>query len=297
MKKFWAFLAVLFAFSMTAEFAHAKKLGGGKSFGKSYQTAPAQPAKPAAAPANSGQQPTQPAGGNKGMLGGLMGGLLAGGLIAALLGGAFEGLQIMDMLLFALLGFVLFKLFRSSRAKSQIPGPAPAAAMAGNGAMEQTVQQRTAPTGRPVFEFGQPAAAPAAAASVEPAPFVPFNLPQGFDVKAFTEGAKAHYRTLQEAWNKNDLASIQEYVTPELYNSLRDERATLEPEQHTQVLWVEAELVRADQMFGKAELSIRFRGRYRDDVEGVEEDITDVWHLERDLGQEGSPWFICGIEA
>jgi predicted lipid-binding transport protein (Tim44 family) len=32
-------------------------------------------------------------------------------------------------------------------------------------------------------------------------------------------------------------------------------------------------------------------------VEGLEEDITDVWHLERDLTQPNAPWLIIGIQA
>lgn len=297
MKKFWAIFAMLFAFTMTSEWAYAKKFGGGKSFGKSYQTAPAQPSKPTAAPSSPSQQPGQPTNGRRGLLGGLMGGLLAGGMIAALFGGAFEGLQIMDILLFALIGFVLFKLFKASRANAQ--GPAPA--VAGGSPLGQPSMQREmqGDAQRPVFEFDQnaPAAEAQTVQNGEPAPFVPFNLPAGFDSKAFLDGAKEHYRTLQDAWNKNDLAKIQEYVTPALYNELRAERASLSGEQHTDVLWVEAELVRADQMFGKAELSVKFRGRYRDAVEGVEEDITDIWHLERDLGQAASPWYISGVES
>ncbi len=47
-------------------------------------------------------------------MGGILGGLLAGGLLAALFGsGAFEGIQFMDILIIAVLAFILFKIFRS----------------------------------------------------------------------------------------------------------------------------------------------------------------------------------------
>ncbi len=126
---------------------------------------------------------------------------------------------------------------------------------------------------------------------------VPFNLPAGFDMNGFLAGARDHYRTLQEAWNKNDLAKIQEYVTPSLYNDLREERATLPGDQHTEVLFVDAELVRADHTASESELSIKFTGRYRDTTEGVEEPITDIWHLRRDLTHPDAPWLIEGIEG
>lgn len=297
MKKFWAFLAILLAFALTTEVAHAKRFGGGKSFGRSYQTAPSQPSKSYADNSYQRQQaasaPTPAKRG--GLMKGLLGGLLAGGLIAALFGmGAFDGIQLMDILIVAVIAFVLFKLFRSFSQK-QAPvmhrQPAYAGASAGGQAAPQT----------PVFgsgqgdRFGNTGAA--VVAPVSSASDVPFNLPMGFDVTSFLNGAKEHYRTLQDAWNKNDLGKIQEYVTPELFQELTAERAALTGEQHTEVLSVEAELVRADQVFGNAEVSIKFTGRYRDTVEGVEEAFTDVWHLERDFGKSDAPWFVTGIQS
>ena len=31
--------------------------------------------------------------------------------------------------------------------------------------------------------------------------------------------------------------------------------------------------------------------------DGVEEDITDIWHLERDLTTDNAPWLIVGIQG
>lgn len=285
MKKLWTLLAMILTMSLTvtAFDAHAKRFGSGKSFGQTYKTAPAPASKPdaqsqQAAPAQNVAGQTA---GRKGMLGGLIGGLLAGGLIAAMLGsGAFEGIQFMDILIIGLLAFVIFKLLRSRR-----PAATPAPAYAG------------AP-------MGTASPAPAAFTSASAATSggftqseVPFNLPAGFDMTAFLAGAREHYRTLQDAWNQNDLAKIQEYVSPELYNELRAERAALTGEQHTEVMFIDAELVRADQVGNRAEVSIKFTGRYRDSVENVEEDIQDIWHLERNTAQSGSPWYIVGIES
>lgn len=60
------------------------------------------------------------------------------------------------------------------------------------------------------------------------------------------KGILKHYRTLQVAWNDNDFSKIQEYVTPELFNELKQERANYAGAQHTEVLYVDAELVRAE---------------------------------------------------
>ncbi len=302
MKKLAAVLAILLTFTFTMEVAHAKRMGGGKSFGRTYQTAPSQPSSTGAAAQR--QQAAQPSptaqaaskAPGKGMMGGLLGGLLVGGLFAALFaGGAFEGLQFMDILMIGLLAWVALMVFRRLRKGPAAPvarAPQPAYAHAGAAAPAAMRQA----TSQPVFGSRRemPAAAPVAATSSHA---VPFNLPMGFDTPAFLTGATEHYRILQDAWNQNDLPKIQEYVTAELYADLLVERAALPAAQHTEVLAVNAELVRADQQFGEAEVSIRFHGRYRDVVEAVEDDFTDIWHLTRDYTKDDAPWHIVGIES
>lgn len=290
MKALWALVVILFTFTMTMDEAHAKRMGGGKSFGRSYQTAPAPSRNAADAPAQRQQTAAPGRTANKGgLMGGLLGGLLVGGLFAALFaGGAFEGLQLMDILIIAALAFIIFKVIKSLRqgpAVARTPAPQPAYAGAGQGASPSPV-------------FGARREMPlAATASSGASHAVPFNLPLGFDTPAFIEGAKEHYRVLQDAWNRNDLPKIQEYMTPELYAELKAERASLTTDPHTEVLSVDAELVRADQQFGKAEVSIRFSGRCRDAAEGTEEAFVDIWHLERDYTRDDAPWFITGMQS
>lgn len=300
-------MAIIMAFSFVfnVPVADAKKFGGGKSFGRSHNTASA-PKQPAAAP-QQGSKQTAAQSSRKGMLGGLLGGLLAGGLIAALFGGAFSGLQMMDILIIALLAFVLFKVFRSmNRAKAM------AAGHGGNHAdftPEQSGQTQQPPSLGNLFgqnreqqeESSSQVSQPAGLGSTQPqtgfgASDVPMNLPDGFDLSAFMNGARDHYRTLQEAWNKNDLETMGEYLAPELFLQLKAERAALGGEQHTEVMFVDAELGRADHNNSVVEISVRFTGKYRDTVEGVEEDITDIWHLQRSLKEPNAPWLIVGIE-
>lgn len=102
---------------------------------------------------------------------------------------------------------------------------------------------------------------------------------------------------MQGAWNHNQLDTIEEYVSPSLFEDLKAERAKLEGEQHTDVMYVDAEIVRAEYDANKAQLSLQFSGRYRDAAEGVEEDIEDIWHLERDLTVPNAPWLIVGIQG
>ncbi|MFD2230206.1 Tim44 domain-containing protein [Alkalimarinus sediminis] len=293
MKKFWVIMTILFAFTLTTSHVEAKKFGGGKSFGKSFLTSPSK-SKTAPSSNNSKQQaaPNTPAKG--GMMKGMLGGLLAGGLIAALIGGgAFEGIQIMDIILIALVAFIAIRLFKGmAQAKMAAAQPAYAGNQTRQNAGSDMFGSSTSNNQHGDATFSEEK--PAGFTNEES---VPFNLPADFDINNFLSGARDHYRTIQKAWNENNIEMIKEYVNEELFAHLKQERASLSGEQHTEVMFVDAELVRADQQFGIAELSIKFSGRYRDTVENVEEDITDVWHLERDTTQDNAPWLIVGIEA
>ena len=75
MKTLWALVAILFTFTFVMEEAHAKRMGGGKSFGRSYQTAPAPSRNNADAPAQRQQADAAKPAQQGTKKGGLMGGL------------------------------------------------------------------------------------------------------------------------------------------------------------------------------------------------------------------------------
>ncbi len=301
MKRFFTLFALMFVMVLSAPHAEAKKFGGGKSFGKSFKTAPAPKSQPTntntigkqSDPASAAKSSSK-----KGLMGGLLGGLLAGGLIAAMFGGAFDGFQFMDFIIIALIAFVLFKIFKGMMAAKNGSISRPSNQAYAGGHQPQQPEQN-----KGYYHEQQQFRENAAASSGSAGGFgavnndVPFNYPPNFDISGFVNGAREHYRTLQGAWNHNELATIQEYVTPELYNDLVEERRKLDGDQHTEVMYVDAEIVRADYDGKRAQLSLQFSGRYCDRQEGVEEDITDIWHLERDMTQANAPWLIVGIQA
>jgi len=280
MKIFLTMLAIIFTLVSTVPDVHAKKFGGKRSIGKTQQTTTQQK--------QASQQATTPANksNKKGIMGGILGGLLVGGLIASMMGGAFEGFQMMDFLLIAGVAFILFKIFRSmSQAKAGAQAQPQAAYAADQAQYKQNQEQDQ-----------QPQATGLGGGFAASENQVPFNLPADFDLSSFLEGARSHYKTLQQAWNDNDIEKIQEYVSNELYNELSKQRAQLEQQPNTEVMFLDAELVRADNSDKLAEISVKFSGRYRDLGENLEEDIAEVWHLERQVSQADAPWLIVGIE-
>ncbi|ELB2923265.1 Tim44 domain-containing protein [Vibrio alginolyticus] len=290
MKRLFSIVALLMFTVAVTPIAEAKKFGGSKSFGKSYKTAPA-PKQQQQNTNTVGKDQTTKSSSKKGLMGGLLGGLLAGGLLAAFFGGAFEGIQFMDILIIGLIAFVIFKLMRGMLGAKQ-------------GSMNQHRQQPAFGGNASKFEQPnmqnfeqQPNTNNGGFGGFGAQTDVPHNYPPGFDQAAFINGSREHYRILQGAWNHNQLETIEEYVSPSLFEDLKAERAKLDGEQHTDVMYVDAEIVRADYDANKAQLSLQFSGRYRDTVEGVEEEIEDIWHLERDLTAPNALWLIVGIQG
>jgi len=111
-----SFLTLFIGVTVLSVDADARRFGGGMSFGKSFSkqksfTKPA-PKQNLAGKAAQGSR----AGGMMGILGGLaMGGLLG----ALFFGGAFEGINFMDLLIFAGIAFVLYRLFRGSASQRE----------------------------------------------------------------------------------------------------------------------------------------------------------------------------------
>ncbi|MBA2778232.1 Tim44 domain-containing protein [Billgrantia kenyensis] len=252
---------------LAVEHAEARRMGGGGNVGNFSRSADRPAAAPnQAAPARQAQS-GQAAGSR---MPGMLGGMLAGGLLAALFfGGAFDELRLMDILLIAGLGFLLFRLL--ARRRTAVAG---------------TTQQPAQPHAEPQAFQPAPGASMGGAAAFD-------SLPTWFDRERFLSGAKEHFMTLQRAWDNNDFAGIQEYVTPELYNLLREERSKHPANNRTEIVRLFAELGNVREIGSQAEATVIFHGVLEENAEQTE--FNETWHLVRDL-RDGAPWYLQGIE-
>ncbi|TCO81003.1 putative lipid-binding transport protein (Tim44 family) [Plasticicumulans lactativorans] len=280
-----SFLAMCLLFLTGAWFvpeAEAARMGGGKSMGRQESTwsrqaapgpsAPAAQPRPAADPAMA-----RPAGSR---WAGPIAGLVAGGLLGALFfGGAFEGLQMADVLVLVLvLAAVVFFVRRMRRARVQ---PVPATAQA----------------------YAAPAAA--AAAGRVAAPTIGSGLggqagearPAWFDEARFLQGAKTHFINLQAAWDRGDLEKLREYVTPELHAELARERAQPGNEApYTEVVELHAELVSFRTYPDHVLASVRYSGLIREARGAEPQRFVEVWNVQRGMGDARANWYVAGIQ-
>ncbi|SEG70225.1 Tim44 domain-containing protein [Marinobacterium lutimaris] len=298
--------AFLLSVLMPVDDAHAKRLGGGFSLGKSYsapkKTSPAPTAnkqQDAQQTTNTAQQPgtTQRRPG----MGGLMGGLLAGGLLGALFfGGAFEGIQIMDILIVAVIGFVLFKLFAGRRQAQQQQQ-----AYAGAGPQPDMGQWRTSSQEEPQVQARQQHQAEPQASQPEPVADSGFgaslaepelNLPEWFNKRAFLDQACSHFTGLQKAWDECNWEELKSYTTAELFEELKAQRGRFPDRQTTEVDSVMADLINFIDEKDHVIVSINFYGWLREDEQSGLAEFSEIWHLSRDMSVENADWFIVGIE-
>lgn len=257
----------LFSLGPALDFAEARRMGGGGNVGSFSRSADRPATAPSqAAPARQGQQ----AAGSR--MPGMMGGLLAGGLLAALFfGGAFDELRLMDILVVAGLAFLLFRLFARRRPLMADGQAGPPEAHMGSAKAGVAPQTDISPMGGGAFA----------------------SAPEWFDRERFLSGAKEHFMTLQRAWDNNDFSGIQEYVTPELYNLLREERARHPANNRTETVRLFAELGMVEEVGQQAEATVIFHGIL--DENGEQNQFNETWHLVRDL-RDGAPWYVQGIE-
>jgi len=290
------FLILLLGLLMPMEEAHAKRFGGGFSLGKSYSAPKRVAPAPAASRTQDAQKATNPnqagATTRRSGFGGLLGGLLAGGLLGALFfGGAFEGIQLMDILLIALVGFILFKLL--ARKKSAQPAYAGASATAEPEPQAQPwgAQRRQAePQPQPEPASWSGSADDSHLAEPE------LKLPQWFNKDAFLTQACDHFTSLQKAWDESNWDEIASYTTPELCAELKAQRARFPERQHTEVVSVMAELVNFIDEQSQVIASIHFYGWLREDEQSDTAEFSEIWHLSRDMSVDNADWFIVGIE-
>jgi predicted lipid-binding transport protein (Tim44 family) len=278
--------------TVSADYAEAKKrFGGGGSFGKMFSTpkkaAPApSPSKNTAQPTNN--QTTTTAAKPKPGMGGLMGGLLAGGILGALFfGGAFEGIQMMDILIIAVIAFILFRFLGRMKQPQQKPQYA-----GGYEAPQQEQQPQQRSSVEPQSSGFEPT--PLMSNSLAEAQL---ELPAWFDKEAFLAGAREHFVHLQSAWNSNDLEEIQTYCEADFYQMLVAERAKLGSETlDNEVVSVMVELLGFNEFDDRAELSINFYGWMREGTGAQTSEFNEIWHLSRDTSSSDADWFIVGIE-
>ena len=280
MKRFLSIaMALCIGLTMSLD-ANAKRFGGGKSFG-SAPSHQARQAAPAAAPAAAGAAGAAAKAGGASRWLGPLAGLAAGGLLASMfMGGGFQGMQFFDILIMAVIAFLIFRFIAARRRKQQAdmmapPGHAP--------------MQREAFDAKPAAPsiFGGGSAAPAARPVI--------NAPAWFNEQSFLEAARNHFQSLQQHWDANEMDKIAEFVTPQMLDFLKRERADLgDGFQSTYIDNLTVQLDGLDDRADKTIATLTFSGLSKTSRFDQGEAFSESWNMERQQG-DNQPWLVAGI--
>ncbi|WP_095137766.1 Tim44 domain-containing protein [Pseudomonas sp. Irchel s3a10] len=287
MKRFLSIaMALCIGLTMSLD-ANAKRFGGGKSAGAAptHQTSQMAPSSPgmggaaATAGAAGAAGAAAKAGGASKWLGPLAG-IAAGGLLASMfMGGGFQGMQIFDILIMAVIAFVIFRFIAARRRKQQEH-----LAPAGAPMQREAFEQKSAAMGS---IFGG-SAAPVAARPV-------INAPAWFNEQNFLEAARSHFQSLQQHWDANEMDKIAEFVTPQMLDFLKRERADLgEGFQSTYIDNLQVQLDGVDDRADKTIATLTFSGVSKTSRFDQGEVFSESWNMERPQG-ENQPWLVAGI--
>ena len=291
--------AASFTLMLMAPDADARRLSGGRSFGKQSSTANQQQAAPparqaATAPASTPPAAAQPAG-NRWM--GPLTGLAAGLGIAALMSHLGLGEAMAELLGNALLiglavmaGVFVWRMLRRSTP-----------ALAGARPMQPgfaTATPQTAHSGQ-MSVLGTPLPGSSAAPLITPsvsAADSPWGVPADFDTAGFLRVAKVHFIRMQAASDEKNLADIREFTTPEVFAEIK---LQLDEDQakggKTDIMDLDAVLLGIETGSTQYLASVRFSGSLREDGQNASAPFTEVWNLSKPVKGRGG-WLLSGIQ-
>lgn len=303
----------------------ARRFGGGKSFGQQSgnvtqrNAAPAQnAAKPApAAPATPPAVPKKPWGA---MLGGLAAGLGLAWLASSLgLGAAFGQALMFGLLALAVMAIIGMVL--RARSKSASAGAAgPLAFQGAGGAPAGVTPSQYSPdhvgndaSARPwernstAFEAAKYAAEKANSSGTGGSLIGSalsgaqgWGIPTDFDTGGFVTAAKRNFVSLQDAWDRSDIAALRAMMTDGMLAEIRTQLA--ERESHTpgqpnktEVVMLDAQLLGIEDLGESYMASVEFNGMIREEPSTGPSPFREVWNMSKP--KTGGGWLVAGVQA
>lgn len=321
MKKLLTALFVVAMAFATMNAEAARRLGGGKSMGQQSSNVtqreaakPAPAATPNAAPAAAPHAPAAPAAAPSrfGGMGGLLGGLAAGLGLAWLAHSLGFGAEFGQFLMFGLLALVVMMVIGAIMRRRQQPeaGNTSPYAFEGAGA---SANPSTPPQYNPK-NVGNDSSARPVDTQTDFAPVgggsmigsalggsQTWGIPAGFDTLGFVTAAKQNFMTLQNAWDRSDIAALRVMMTDSMLEEIKTQLAEREATasgqvNHTDVVMLDAQLLGIEEVGANYMASVEFSGLIREEPSSGPTPFREVWNMTKP--KDGSlGWLVAGVQA
>ena len=302
--------------------AEAKRAGGGKSHGVSRSAAPTQSYQQPGQTAPAQQPTTAPAQQKSGPgVGGMVAAGVAGAAIGAVAANALADDQAASaaeaqeekggipswiwILLAAAVAFFISG--KMGKKKKLTPNP-----YAPNSGANQAPFAQTPPAAAPRNDntniFGQSVGGSAASTQ---APFsqaannnAPFGaaytnsgnqLPDGSEPATFLRVARQRFNHIQSMNTASNIAEIQRYLTPDLYQSMYNDIIANQDQDVAEFSNLNAMVVDSATENGQYVISVRFTGTVSEDLNSLPQPFTEIWHFVKPAGSN-QDWLVAGIQ-
>ncbi len=279
----FSFLALFISVTGLSTHADAKRFGGGTSFGKSFSKQKSFSKPDAKQSLNSQKASGAKSGSRAGGMMGMLGGLAMGGLLGALFfGGAFEGINFMDILLFAGIGFAIFWFMRRAAGQQR---PAYAHAGHSNSPFAQPEQ-----INQDAFMSSQSSSA---------------MLKPDIDQNHFIEASRNIFMRMQADWDAKNIDDIRSFCTPDVAAHVLNDIAKLgDNSSKTEIgmldatiedLWIESDLEWVAVHF-KAMLKEETLDHTGSIIESANSQVNERWIFQHNPKSKDPTWYLAGIQ-
>jgi predicted lipid-binding transport protein (Tim44 family) len=308
----------------------AKRMGGGKSFGKQSNNVTqrdAAPSAPAAAPGTAAatKPATAPAAGAtaaapKKPWGAMLGGLAAGLGLAWLASSLGFGEAFGQFMMFALLALVImiavgwFMRRRAANQNGMQQNSPFAMAGAGQAPAQVSMQRNYSPenvgndaSARPwernstAFQAQPQSTGGSLIGSRLTGSVNSWSVPADFDAPAFLGTAKQAFVALQAAWDKNDTTTLGTMMTDGMLQEIRQQLKERDQHtggvvNHTEVAALDAKLLGIEDTGNEWMASVEFSGMIKEDPSQSPGPFREVWNMTKP--KDGSAgWLVAGLQA
>jgi predicted lipid-binding transport protein (Tim44 family) len=126
-----------------------------------------------------------------------------------------------------------------------------------------------------------------------------WGIPADFDTAGFLTAAKRNFVTMQDAWDKSDIAVLQGMMTDEMDAEIKTQLAERGVQagvvNKTDVVMLDAQLLGIEEMATEYMASVEFSGMIREDASAGPAPFREVWNMTK--SKNGGGWLVAGVQA
>jgi predicted lipid-binding transport protein (Tim44 family) len=128
-----------------------------------------------------------------------------------------------------------------------------------------------------------------------------WGIPADFDTAGFVNAAKQNFMTLQQAWDRSDIAALRVMMTDSMLEEIKAQLAEREATakgqvNHTDVVMLDAHLLGIEDLGHSYMASVEFSGLIREEPSSGPTPFREVWNMTKP--KDGSlGWLVAGVQA